>query len=268
MNATRQQIARLERINYEANQAIAQITPGLEVCLRDDVIITSNKFFPYPDVTHACLLQATPQSLDNLITEIIDYFQAKNLPPTLFVSPACTPTDLAERLAQRGFIKQNEEAWLALENLPTLDIPALYPNVSVQRVTKADLPAFVRVFLNAFDLPADFAPFIAQLTEPSLELAGVYHFLAFSQTEPIGTCSLICCQEVGILGSVGVVPAHRGSRAAANLGYSVVSQARQHGVEALLLQTAAGAPLERLLRLQGFKKMFTRTAYTLDGYAG
>jgi hypothetical protein len=267
MNATKPQIARLERINYEANQTIAQITPGLEVCLSDDVIITSNEFFPYPDVTHACLLRATPQNLDNLIDEVINYFRAKSLPSTIFVSPACTPPDLAGRLVRRGFVKQDEEAWLALENLPAVAIPALYPNVTIQRVTQADLPTFVRVFLSAFDLPADFAPFIAQLTEPSLTLAGVYHFLAFSEAEAVGTCSLICFRQVGILGSLGVVRSYRGSRAVANLGYTVARQARQQGVDTLLLQTAAGTPLERLLRLSGFKRMFTRTAYTLNSHA-
>jgi hypothetical protein len=175
---------------------------------------------------------------------------------------------LAERLAQRGFAKQGEEAWLVLEHLLEFDPLPLHSSVLIKRVTRADLTSFVQMFVSAFDMPADFAPFMVQLTEPSLDLPGVYHFLAFMQSEPVGTCSVICYQGVGILGSVGVAPTHRGSKAGANLVYTAISQAQQQAVDTLLVQTAAGAPLERLLRIQGFKKIFTRTAYTLNSDAG
>lgn len=264
MDMTRQRVAALERINYEATLAIVEVTPGLELHLRADVILTSSNIFPSSDTTHACLLQATPQTIDKLIDEVVVYFQAKGLPPAVFVSPACTPADLGERLQRRGFTRQEaEEAWLTLSPLPALDLPAA-AGITVQQIDLTEVLTFTGIFMNAFDLPLDFAPAMAQLLAPSLSLPGVYHYLARCGDEPAAICSLICYQKVGILGSAGVIPAHRGSRAISMLMIKVIQQARQQGVETLLLQTTAGAPLERLLRINGFKRAFTRIGYTLS----
>ncbi|HXW01337.1 MAG TPA: GNAT family N-acetyltransferase [Anaerolineae bacterium] len=264
MNISKSQIAELERVNYAATAAIAEVTPGLDLWLRDDIIITSNEFFPYVDVTHACLLQATPQTVDKLITEIIAYFQSKGLPPNIFVSPACTPPNLAERLVQRGFAPQKEvEAWLVFEHLLDFAVPSLSPKIAVEQITKANVCTLIKTMLAAFELPGELEPFMVQLTEPSVGLPGIFHFVAWLDDQPIGTCSLICYQNVGILGGVGVVPAHRGSKAVTNLIYRAGQIAQEQGVDMLLLQTVAGTLLERLLRIGGFKRMFTRTAYTL-----
>ncbi len=63
------------------------------------------------------------------------------------------------------------------------------------------------------------------------------------------------------------MPAYRGSRAVTNLILTAALEAQQHGVNTFLLQTTAGARLERLLRIHGFKRMFTRVPYTLYEYS-
>ncbi|NJN93196.1 MAG: GNAT family N-acetyltransferase [Anaerolineales bacterium] len=263
-------VAELERLNYQATAAIVQATPGVELWLRDDVIITSNATFSYPDATHACLLQADSTTVDALITEIIAYFQARALPPTIFVSPACTPADLPERLQQRGFVAQPEtETWLAFENLLDAAVPPLDPKITIEAVTPATLSAFIQAMLAAFAMPDEWTPFMTQLTAPSVGLPGVFLFVAYLAGQPIGTGSLICYRNTGILGGVGVIPAYRGSKAATNLFFQASRTAQAQGVDTLLLQTTAGRLLERLLRIGGCNPMFTRTAYTLtDGQPG
>ena len=264
MDATLLRIAALERTNYEATLAIVQATPGLELCLKPDVILTSSDIFPFPDTTHACLLRATPQTVDHLIDEVTTYFKAKGISPAIFVSPACTPANLGERLLGRGFVRQEaEEAWLTLDPLPTLDLLPV-GDIGVQRLDPTEAFTFASIFMTAFDLPLDFAPAMAQLLVPSLQVPGVYHYLARYQEQPVGICSLICYQKVGILGSAGVIPALRGSKAIFTLIVRAIQQAHREGVETLLLQTTAGAPLERLLRINGFKRVFTRIGYTLS----
>lgn len=264
MDMTGQRVAALERINYEATLAIAQVTPGLELHLKPEVILTSSDIFPFPDTTHACLLQAAPPTVDDLIDEVTAYFQAKGLPPAVFVSPACTPADLGERLQRRGFIRREaEEAWLTLNPLPDLDLPAA-AEITVQQIGPTEALMFAGIFMTAFGLPLDVAPAMAQLLAPSLQVPGVYHYLARCGDDPAAICSLICYQNVAILGSAGVVPAHRGSRVISILVAETIRQARQHGAATLLLQTTAGAPLERLLRINGFKRAFTRIGYILS----
>jgi len=264
MDTSQQQIAQLEWANYAATLPIAQVTPGLEIRLSEEVIITSNAFFPYLDVTHACLLRATPKTVEPLIDRVIDYFQARTLPTTIFVSPACTPSDLPERLSRRGFVKnEGEEAWLIWPNLGQTVVPPLEPTIKVKVVSQADVPLFIETMTLVFEMPADFAPYLVQLTEPSVGLPGVYHYLALVDDQRVGTCSLIFCGGYGIIGGVGVIPAYRGSRAARGMTICVAREAQTQQVETLLLQTASAAPLERFLRMMGFKKIFTRTSYTL-----
>ncbi|MFN8455701.1 MAG: hypothetical protein U0401_13710 [Anaerolineae bacterium] len=233
--------------------------------MRDEVILTSSEIFPLPDTTHACLLRATPQTVDRLILDIIDYFKAKSLPTTIFISPACTPPDLAERLLRQGFIKQEaEEAWLTFDNLLRYEVPTVASAMSIELIDSSQALTFAQTFMTAFDMPLDFAPAMLQLLTPSINLPGVYHYLAWLEGQPVGTFSLICGEKIGILGSAGVIPAQRGSKTIFSLCTHVARQAQQHGLDTLILQTTAGALLERFLRINGFKRAFTRIGYTLS----
>ena len=57
---------------------------------------------------------------------------------------------------------------------------------------------------------------------------------------------------------------HRGSSLIFNLAVNVLSQARDEGVDTVILQTTLGPIFERFLRICGFKLAFKRTGY----YAG
>jgi GNAT superfamily N-acetyltransferase len=266
MMATEQQrIFEMEWANYAATREMAQVTPELELMLRDDVTITSSTAFPVPDTNHACLLRTTPQQANRLITEVIGYFQTRELPTTIYLSPVCSPADLPERLITSGFVEQKEqEAWMSLDDLPDYDIPELLPQIPVRTITPDEALTFAEVFMTAFGMPVDFAPAMAQLLAPSIGLDNIYHYLAFSDERPIGTCSLICYEQFGIVGSAGVVQARRGKGAATNLVAQAAREALDHGVQTLMLQTTAGTLLERFLRIKGFRRAFTRTCYVLE----
>jgi len=263
MNIDTEKITKLEWANYAATLPTAEVTPDLEVILREDIIITSSMTFPAPDVNHACLMRATPETADGLIDEVIAYFQGKELPPTVFVSPACMPADLGERLVKRGFVKQEEqEAWMAMD-LKSVKLPSPSSKIQVRQIAQEEALTFTEVFMSSFEMPTDLALAMAQLLKPSINLPGVHHYIAFSEEQPVGTCSLIQYQEIGILGSAGVLPKYRRSGAATNLTIKAITESQQHGIDTLILQTAAGTLLERLLRISNFRKVFTRISYTL-----
>lgn len=261
--ASSARVAELEWANYAATSKTAQVTPGLDVVMREDVILNSSQAFPTPDANHACLLRSTRDAVGGLIDEILDYFQTKGLPATVYLSPACTPPDLPERLSKRGFVRQRErEAWLVLEDLPAFDLPSRTPRVEVRHITEEEAPTFAEVFLTAFEMPTDFAAPMAQLMQPSIGQPGVYHYIAWRDERAVGVCSLLCYESFGVWGSVGLVPGYRRRGVATNLGIEVVARALEEGVDTLMLQTVAGAPLERLLRISGFRRAFVRTGYT------
>jgi hypothetical protein len=258
-------VAELEWANYAATLPSAQVTPGLEVVLREDMILTSSTALPAPDTNHACLLRATPRTVDRVIAELTYYFQSRGLPVAVYVSPACIPRDLPARLSNSGFQKLEEaEAWLILEDLPHFGIPSLRPGIAVKRVAEDQVTPFARVFATAFGLSLEFAPAMAQLLEPSVGLPNVNHYLAVRGDQTIGTCSLLRYETFGVLGSAGVLPGQRRSGAATNLVIQALSDAQKEGLETIVLQTAAGTPLERLLCISGFTRSFTRSCYVLS----
>jgi hypothetical protein len=264
MSMSTDQIAELEWLNYEATLPLAQATPGLELELRDDVILTSSQIFPAPDTTHACLLRTSAEAADKLIDEIVNHFQERELPVTVFLSPACMPADLAQRLQKHGFVKdKEEEAWLAIEELARFKIPFFNSNIEIKQITCEEAATFANTFVEGYGMPAEVVSPLAQLVEPSVGLPGVYHYLGFVNEKPIATFSLICHRHVGILGSAGVLPEYRGLKLAENLLFYAEMEARNKGIAMLILQTTAGSLLERALRIHGFKRAFKRICYIL-----
>ncbi len=266
VSAGQSQIAELEWANYAATHSAARVTPGLDLVLREDVILTGSHLLPMPDANHACLVRSTGYAVGALIDEVITYFQGRDVPPTFYLSPACSPDDLPERLIARGFAKQTqEEAWMVLEDIPHRDIPSPTPNVTVRGIEREEVPAFARVFLKAFGMPADYAPPFVQLLEPSVGLENAWHCMAFDRRDqPIGTCSLLTYGQYGVLGSAGIIRSRRGKGAATNMAIAAVDEARRRGLMTLMLQTTSDTLLERLLRIHGFKRVFTRTCYVLS----
>ncbi|MBN1486148.1 MAG: GNAT family N-acetyltransferase [Anaerolineae bacterium] len=263
MQLTAEQVFELEWANYVITRATARVTPGLEVVLREDVVFNSSEAFPTPDFNHACLLRAAPETVNALIDDVVSYFNHRNLSPTVYISPACTPDNLAEVLMSRGFSKQKEtEAWMILDNLPEFEFPALHSDIAVKQITTEDAQTFAEVFMQAFDMPLEFAPYMAQLMAPSIGLPGIFHYLAEFKGQPVGTCSILCHDNIGILGSFGVVSGRRRLGAATNMAVTAMRRAIEEGADQVVLQTTEGTLLERLLRISGFKKAFTRVGYT------
>ena len=256
-------VAELEWANYAATEAVARVTPGLEVLLRRDLVLTASDLLPSPDVNHACLLRTTPQAADALIDEVVQVFHSRGMPATVYLSPACSPPDLGERMLRHGFTRSESlEAWMTLEHLDTFPIPSPSPSVEVREISPEEAETFSRVFLAAFGMPGEMAPYMARLLAPSVGVPGVRHYLALVEGQAAGVCSLLTWGRFGVLGSAGVLPAFRRRRVASSLTVRAAEDARRQGVDPLLLQTTAGTPLERLLRISGFKRVFTRTCYT------
>ncbi len=254
-------IAALEWANYTATAPSAEVTPGLELTMRGDLVITSSALLPMPDANHACLLRTTPEDADTLIEEIVVHFAALEMPATIYLSPACTPEDLPRRLVARGFAEQKErEAWMVFDELSTYPIPE--PIHPVTEVTEDEVETFAQVYLRAFDMPLDYLDYVVPMLAPSVSLPNVHHYLIWDADDAVGCCSVLQHEQVGVLGSTGVLPGARNQRQhGTSLIYGAARDAKAMGVDDLILQTGAGKTLERLLRIYGFKRLFTRTCY-------
>jgi hypothetical protein len=266
MNLTPQQIAELELIIPTVAQGLAQAVPGVEVVLRDDIVILSSHSFPSADINRAYLFRTTPENTDALIDEIIDFFKARDLPASIMVSPACKPDDLPQRLEARGFRRQEtDEAWLVLENLQKAIVPKIDRSITVRRVENGEaIATFAQIMTGAYDMPSDWAPSLAQMLEPTITVPGFAHYVAYVKDAPAGTLTLMRHKQYVTIGSGGVLPEYRGTRTIFNMAVEVLSEAKRDGVETVVGQTSLGPKFERYLRIGGFKLAFRRTEYKLE----
>jgi hypothetical protein len=266
MDLTPQKIAELELIIPTVAQGLAEVVPGVEVLLRDDIVILSSHSFPSADINRAYLFRATPDHVDVLIDEVVDFFRARDLPAIIMVSPACTPGDLPQRLESCGFVRQElDEAWMILEGLQKVRIPKIDKTVIVKRVeNRGDVETFAKVMTGAYDMPVDWTPFLAQMLEPTLSVPGFEHYLAFVKGVPAATLTLMRHGQYVTIGSGGVLPEYRGTRTIYNTAVDVIAEAKRDGVETVVGQTSLGPKFERYLRIGGFKLAFRRTEYKLE----
>ncbi len=264
MNLDLQKVAEYERIMPLCMQPMIGVMPGVDVILRDDLALMSSTEYPSPDANQAFLLRATEETADALIDEVTAYFKAKEVPAAIYISPACTPSNLAQRLLQRGYVKQEpDESWLIFEHLQTVRIPKTDPKILVRQVENSEAALFAEVMAVAYEMPSEWVPVISNSLAPSIGQPNFRHYLAFINQQPLATITVMRHQNYAIVGSAGVLPQHRGGTLIFNLAVNALSQARQEGVDTAILQTTLGPIFERFLRICGFKLAFKRTGYLL-----
>ena len=265
MNLSPQKIKLLERINPTIMQPLGEVIPGLDVTLRDDIVLISSRDFPSPDTNLAYLFRTLPENADSLIDEMTEYFRSKDLPAAIMVSPACLPGDLPQRLEARGFLRQEtDEAWMVMEGLQKVRVPKIDKSVTVKRVEdKADVKTFAEVMTGAYDMPPDWTPFLAEMLKPTITVPGFTHYVAFVKGAPAATLTLMRRGPYATIGSAGVLPKYRGTGVIYNMAVDILVEAKRDGVETAILQTSLGPKFERYLRIVGFKLAFRRTEYKL-----
>ena len=265
MSLELQKIVNYEKVLPLIMKPLAGIMPGLDVILRDDLALIYTADYPSPDANQAFLLRASEGTVEALIDEVTEYYQTRDMSPAIYISPACTPSDLSKRLIKHGFVKQEpDESWLMYEHLQTAKIVKWDPKIEVRQIGKSEVSQFAQVMAAAYEMPAEWIPMLITSVEPSIGQPDIYHFLAFVNQEPLATLSLMCQKDYAIIGSAGIVPQHRGSSIMFNLTANVLfGQARQKGVDTVILQTTLGPIFERFLRICGFKLAFRRTGYLL-----
>ena len=266
MDMSPQKMAELELIIPTIAQGLAEVVPGVEVLLRDDIVILSSQTFPSVDINRAYLFRTSPEKADGLIDEVVDFFKTRELPAIIMVSPACEPADLPQRLEVHGFARQEvDEAWIVLEKLQKFMVPKVDKGVTVRRVEKRDdVEIFSEIMTRAYDMPVDWTPFLAQMLEPTITVPGFSHYLASVKDIPVATLTLMRHNNYVTMGSAGVLPEYRGTRTIYNLAAEVIAEAKREGVETIVIQTSLGPKFERYLRIVGFKLAFRRTEYKLE----
>jgi hypothetical protein len=258
-----EKVAALERANYLALQPWVQSLPGASLNVRHDVITTRAALFPTPDLNHACLLRTTPAEAERLVDAIVAPLKRGRRKIHIFVSPACTPADLGERLLARGFEKEeSEEPWLRFDLRGWVPPPVGSDAVRVIRAGPGDARIFARVYLASFGMTAVLAPLVAPVMKRLMRVPSTRYALASVDGQPAGVCLWHSHGDIAALGGMGVLPSFRGSRVATTLGMQVMLDAQAEGKTTIIAQMV-NPGFEGFVEQYGFERVFTRTHYVL-----
>lgn len=264
MSIDLQKVVEYESVMPLSMQPLIGVLPGLGVILRDDLALFSNTDYPSPDANQAFLLRTTKEAADALIDEVIAYFTTRGLPTTISISPACTPSDLSQRLLKRGFVKQEPDtSWMVFEHLQAAKAPKTDSKIAIRQMQASEAGLFAEVMAAAYEMSPEWAPMLAKALEPSISQPNIRYYLAYINQKPVATLTIRLYKQYAVVGAGGVLPQYRGSTLIFNLAVHVLAQAQKDGIDTVLGQTTLGPIFERFLRICGFKLVFKRTGYML-----
>lgn len=263
MSDERQIANELEWSNYARTAYFATVVPGLKVNISSQVILITDPAVPLVDGNHAAMLHTTPDRADALIEHIIKHYRDRGLRPTIVLSPGCTPEDLAQRLVAHGFAPYGDpEVWLTLGR--PFYIEALRPSqhVAVHEIGSEEIPQFCRVMAIAYEMPEDSIPILARNLQYINNLPGIHNYLAYVNDEPVGCMSMFSYMGYGALGGGGVIPSARRADVAFTLTIRGYQDWKKDGNKVMVIQTVM-PKMERMLRIGGYQRHFTRIYYVL-----
>jgi GNAT superfamily N-acetyltransferase len=177
----------------------------------------------------------TEDNADAVITQVREFFAARDHIVGWWVNPSSTPGDLVSRLEAAGFAKVIELAGQVLTNLGLA--MKVNPAVTVRQATHEDRDALIRVYATAYPLPEELA---AVCTDVLPLAAGGRHYLAFLDgvEGPVAVASMFPFPKstVAVMQGAATLNAYRGHGVYTALMAKRLADARDMGMEAAILQ--------------------------------
>ena len=263
MSDVRQLANELEWSNYARTAYFATVVPGMEVNISSEVILITDPSVPLVDGNHAAMLRTPPDRADALIERIIKHYRDHGLKPYIVISPGCAPDDLPQRLEAHGFTQYGDpEVWLTLGKPFYADALRPSKTVAVHEIGSDEIPEFCRVMAIAYEMPEDTIPILARNFQYINGLPGIHNYLAYVNGQPVGCMSLFSYIGYGALGGAGVIPSARRADVAYTMAIYGYHDWKKDGNKVMVFQTVL-PKIERMLRIGGCQRRFTRTYYVL-----
>ncbi len=152
------------------------------------------------------------------------------------LSPLAQPSQIGERLEQRGFNLEKSWAKLYRGNEPAT---AVRTDLRVEAVrTGQDQNDFTDVALSAFEMSADVRPWF----DGAIGQPGWYHYLGFAEDQPVSTAAMFVSGEVGWLGSGSTLRSHRRRGGQSALLARRIEDGRKLGCRWFVAETSEDTP--------------------------
>ncbi len=196
---------------------------------------------------------ASPGDIDEIVRE---YRESGARRFFVQISPIAEPSDLADRLEDRGFLRYNN--WVKLQR--DTAAPAFTgTQIEVRPIEGNDADAFGRIVSECFGWPDWLGPWVAR----TVGRPGWKHYMAFDGAEAVATGAFFVWRDLAWLDFAATLPQHRGRGAQSALLARRIDDAREAGCHALVVETAEqtaarGAPSWRNTVAFGFRQAYLR----------
>jgi GNAT superfamily N-acetyltransferase len=231
--------------------------PGGEAEERGGALCTAFAQLPGSAMFNRALgLGVAAPATDDDLDAIDRFFSERGLQYGIPLAPEVEPSDLAERLEQRGF--HRGYAWTKFER--SVEPGAAETDLRIEEVD--DGTAFADVFIRAYGTPEVTRPLLERL--PRLD--DWHCFVAFAGDVPAATAAVFVTGSAGWFGAAGTLPEFRRRGAQSALLAARADAARRAGCTVVTTET--GVPDEdrasksyRNIVRAGFEPVYVRENY-------
>jgi GNAT superfamily N-acetyltransferase len=229
-------------------RAMAEVLPGAEI-VETEQLCYHHTFPTNPMFKGVWRTRLSAGEIDQAIDETIAWFAARRSPFFFWwTGPGSTPTDLPERLQERGFLDMAEQMKELAPGIKQTELGApcmtadlhhmneavltrVPPGFSIQEIqTEAQLQDFKRVFVESYEIP-DWAgqAWVDAALRVGIGKTPWRMYVGYLGGKPVATNMLVLGGGVAGLFAVATIPAARGMGLGAAISLKPLLEARQMG---------------------------------------
>ncbi|WP_042144490.1 GNAT family N-acetyltransferase [Paucisalibacillus sp. EB02] len=256
--ARRIEVSEIEMLNSRltAIQNIPGNPVGVEVAKFGQATAFSVKGIPGPAFNTVRGLTSDDTSE---VDKILDFYNEKDIPIQIEITPACINSELLKLLASKGVYQSNFHSVLYGGQM------GIYENVnssiSIQKLKEDEFDLFAEIYLRGFGLPEFIKPGIAQNNQVLYPLKEWEFYLATNNGEPAGIGVMFYQNGVATLAASATVPEHRKQGVHRALLKERIKDAHIKGAELVVGQAKYASVSSNNMEKLGLRVAYTKSIW-------
>ncbi len=248
----------LERHEETGNAESARRIGG-EIWRRSDALVVASRPELETGLNFACRIRSDDASIDRLIDEASAWLAARGAVPHFRVSPLTRPSNVAQILEGRGFVRTEAETQMVLA-VQDAEAPS-NPRVSIEQIEMSEIERWAAIQQRGFGTGAT-SPLAIDLARAAVAFSGIKPFLARLDHAAVGAGMLIAWDGVCGIYGVATLPEARRQGVGTALVRVMIQAARARGSRPICLQAETGSTTQRWYERLGFRVVYDRTGWT------
>lgn len=250
-----------DKLEYHEEAGNAQVAKNIggEWVERGDVMLIYSRPEFESGLNFACRIRTDEGRIEQLIDDACAWFHSRGVAPQFRVSPLTRPTNVEQILERRGFVCNERETQMVLENDDTE--PSTNSRVAVEPAASHDLETCVAIQHRAFGGTGEPSPTTIKMARASFESGMNTPYVARLDGELVGAGTLT--NWAGVFGIYGVATVEnaRGQGVATAMVRKMIRDVRSRGNTPICLQAQTDSGEQRWYERLGFRVVYDRTGW-------